>query len=116
MWGHFHTKVRPMVIPCKWLLSRTLQKRQPLYLVIVSSQRRENPICEVQRKGSHPSQREEVMLLTPCQQGMLTKCLMLGQFLQQGNALSNPKHLSGLINLRNTPRCREVAKKNITIV
>lgn len=115
MLGPSHTKVRSMV-PGKWLFSRALQKRQPLYLVIVSTQRRENNIREVHKKGYQRFQQEGVMLLAPSQEGMLTKCFIQGQFLQQGDALSNSKHLSGLINLRNTPRCKQLVIRNIAIL
>lgn len=53
MLGHSHTKVRSMV-PYEWLFSRALKKRQPLYLAIVSTQRRENNIREVHEKGYQP--------------------------------------------------------------
>lgn len=115
MLGHSHTKVRSMV-PCQWLFSRALQKRPPLYLAIVSAQRRENNICEVHEKGHQPFLREEGVLLAPSQEGMLTKCFRQGQFLQLGNVLSNPKHLSGSIYLHNTPRCKQVIIRNIAIL
>lgn len=80
MWGHSHSRVRSMV-PCKWQFSRALQKRQPLYLAVVSSQRKANHICEVHKRGYQPFQREGVLRLAPRQQGMLTKCFTQGQFL-----------------------------------